>query len=91
MDQPVMAPARQQEVRQRRWPAVGPVNDVVDIAPQMRPVAAEKLAMAISDYNGTPHGRVNHGCSTSDVEWLRWARHDDAPDGRVTRQPPGNI
>lgn len=52
----MVAPAKQHEVQHGGRTAVGPMNDMVRVAPRVGPVAAREPAVAVSDDHGTPHG-----------------------------------
>ena len=70
MDQPVMAPAEQQKVAQRGRPAIGPVHDLVRVAPGLRTVASGEAAIAIPyDHGSADRGRDDRR-APPDIQWL---------------------
>ena len=55
VDEPMMAPAQQHEVRKRSGSAVGPMDDMVRVAPRRRAVAAGEPAVQVADGDGAAH------------------------------------
>ena len=79
MDEPVVPATEQHEVVQGRRPTVGPVDDMVGIAPALGSVATGKAAVTIANDHRTTH-RSRHGrCPPADVERL----------GASGKAPPG--
>jgi hypothetical protein len=54
MDEAVMTPAQQARVREIRFAAVDPVNQVVAVAPVGRAVAAGEPASSVADDQRSP-------------------------------------
>ena len=49
----VMAATQEQQIRKCRGATVGPMNDVMGVAPGLRAIASWKPAMAITDHDGS--------------------------------------
>src|SRR6266550_4887265 len=65
--QPVVAPAQEQQVLERRRTAIGPVDNVVGVAPGMWTVAAGEAAPAIPGDHGSAHRWGHDRGPTADV------------------------
>jgi hypothetical protein len=83
--------AKQDEVRKRRLATVGPVHDMVRVAPRLGPAASRERASAISEHERAPDRGRDNGSLATHVERLRVARGDDARDARVAREAPGGL
>ena len=75
--------AKQDEVRKRRLATVGPVHDMVRVAPRLGPAASRERASAISEHERAPDPSRDHRGRATHVERLGAARRDDARDTRV--------
>jgi hypothetical protein len=63
-----MTPAEQEEVRDRRDPAVRPMLDMMGVAPTLWPVASREPAVTIAHHDGAPDGERDDRRSAADVE-----------------------
>jgi hypothetical protein len=61
MDHPVMAPAQQEQVREVGLPPVGPVGDVMGVAPGVRSVTPREPAMTVPHDHGRRRGAGTTG------------------------------
>jgi hypothetical protein len=86
MDQPVMAPAHQDEVVHGGRATIGPVFDVMGVAPRRGAVAAGEATVAIAHDHGTTHRYGHDSRAPSDVERLGAAPSDHACDRGVADQ-----
>ena len=83
----VMVAAEQHGVGQARVAAVGPVPDVVGVAPAGRAVAAREGAAAVAQDQGASQRAGDEPALPADVEWLAGAAEDGGQDRRVAGEP----
>ena len=76
VDQPVVAPAHQDEVVHGGRASIGPVFDVMGVAPRRGAVAARKAAVAIAHDHGATHRYGDDRGAPPDVERLGAAPSD---------------
>ena len=91
MNHPMVSPTQQHEVWQCCRSAVGPVDNVVGIAPRRRVVTPGEATLPVTDDHRSPHRRGYHGCTAAHVERLRTASGDDPAHRGVAGPPPHDL
>src|SRR4029077_13746458 len=86
VDFPMVRPADEPEVVQRRWPAICPVHQVMAVTPGRWSVAAGKDAVMIPRDQRAARRRRNAASSMRDF-MLELAKPGNAGDRRVACQP----
>ena len=84
MGQGVVVSAEEFEVGEGGGSTVGPMLDVVGVAPAVVPVAAGMLTVPVAGDQGSSHGGGDDPGGPSDVEGFRVGSEDDPADGAVT-------
>jgi len=84
-------PAQQDQVRERGRPPIGPMHDVMRIAPSVGTVAAREPAMPVPDRHGPAQSSGHHGGPPADVERLGPSPGDDPAHQGVAGPPPGGL
>ncbi len=90
MDQAVVSPAQQHQIRQRGGSAVRPVHHVVSVAPGGRTIAPGEPALSISDHHSSAHGGQNDW-GPPHVQRLRAGAEDYPAHRGVTGPRPGGF
>jgi hypothetical protein len=91
VDEPVMAPAQQHQVRKRGVASMRPVHDVMGVTPALRSVTAGEATVAIPDHHGMADPRRDDRGSTTDVERLGCPPRDDPAHRGVAGKAPGGL
>jgi hypothetical protein len=91
VDETMVRATEEQEVLKRRRATVGPVDDVMRVAPGMRSVTAREPATAVTDDHGTADSGGDDRCAPADVERLRAAFEHHAHDRRVAGDPASHL
>jgi hypothetical protein len=87
----VVGTAEQHEVVEGGFASVGPMHDVVGIAPGLWPAAAGEPARAISDHDGPSHACRHHGSASADVQGLGSPIRDHPGQARVAREASSDL
>lgn len=89
VDPSVVVLAQQDEVGQVGWSSVGPVDDVVGVAPRRWPVAAGEGAAGVAGGECAALRDGDESLGASDVERLALAAEDDGDDASVAGETSG--
>ena len=88
---PVVAAAQQEEVRYRGGSPIGPVLDVVSVAPRRWAIAAREPAPTVPDHHSAPHRGRHHRGAPSNVQGFGSPRRDHPGDRGIARDPPRHV
>jgi len=91
MDKPVMTPADEHQIPDCGHSAIGPVLDVVGVAPRGRTVTPREAAVPVSHDQGAPHRGRHDRSATAYVERLGTATGDDSADRGVACPPADDL
>src|SRR5215211_2861380 len=86
VDRPVVGPTEQYEVVEGRLSPVGPVTDVMSVAPSRRPPAAGEPTPAVSDGDRPSESGRNDLGAPAELKWFGGSSSDHACHVRVARE-----
>lgn len=89
VDQSVVVSAQEDEVAEVTRSSIGPMSDVVGVAPGCRTCASRPTAVAVAHPESSPLGGTDGARAAAEVEDLTVGAGDEPAHNCITGQPPG--
>jgi hypothetical protein len=86
VDGGVVSPAEQDHVVNRGVTTIGPMDDVMGVAPARRTVAASPSTSPIPAIEGPPNGRCHGSAFPADIEHVASCTEHHRDDASITRK-----